>query len=290
MMRLKNILLLFLICQVTAFAQNNDDGFYNAQYECAYCVKFIDDTINMIPGIEDRLILQIGNDLSYQYIYRKQQGDSIISSIITNNEEIVKYFQNQIEEMRNSNLREGGFSRNIALLSASLYKDYKANKIHVTDHISSHYFIYEESLMPQNWEMQDDTTTIAGYACQKAVCDYRGRSYEAWFTPEIPVNEGPWKFHGLPGLILRLNDSQHHYEFELVEFKKTDKIINARPITTNEIVRLPHRKYMKIERKELLKIQWGKKGDLLIEAEMAKVGLSYTQQIRHHDDIERDYK
>ena len=44
----------------------------------------------------------------------------------------------------------------------------------------------------------------------------RGRNYHAWFAPEIPLNEGPWKFNGLPGLILEVYDTQDHYHFTLI--------------------------------------------------------------------------
>ena len=40
---------------------------------------------------------------------------------------------------------------------------------------------------------------MASFDCQKAECDFRGRRWEAWFTTEIPVGEGPWKLRGLPG-------------------------------------------------------------------------------------------
>ena len=290
-MRLIIIFLLILTCQFTAFSQKKvKKGYYETKYEASWSVNFIDDTIKMIPGIEDWFILHIGDDLSYQYGYRSYQNDSIWNTL-NSWDDLGMYIENKKEELRSSNnLREGGVLRNNAFGRIKLYKDHKANKIKVVDHISIHHFIYEESLTPQNWEIQDDTTTIAGYACQKAVCDYRGRSYEAWFTPEIPINEGPWKFFGLPGLILRLNDTQHHYEFELVEFKKIDEIIDARVLTTNKFLRgKTTYKLTKIERKKLLGMQWGKQGNMLIEADMAKVGLSYNPSNKQHDYIERDY-
>ena len=57
---------------------------------------------------------------------------------------------------------------------------------------------------------------VASYDCQKAECDFRGRRWEAWFTPEIPVSEGPWKLKGLPGLILYARDTTGQYSFEAV--------------------------------------------------------------------------
>ena len=41
--------------------------------------------------------------------------------------------------------------------------------------------------------MTGEHGTVASFDCQKAECDFRGRRWEAWFTPEIPVSEGPWK-------------------------------------------------------------------------------------------------
>ena len=289
-MRLQIVILLLPVCPVIAFSQKRGEkGIVESKYECSWSMKFIDDTIKMIPGIEDRIILQIGDNLAYQYSYRDQQWDTLVNAI-KSSEDWDKFVEDRRTELRNSNLRENGVLRHNALGTVKLYKDYKAKKIKVVDHISIHWFIYEEILLPQNWEIQDDTTTIAGYSCQKAVCDYRGRCYEAWFASEIPMSEGPWKFCGLPGLIIRLNDTQHHYEFDLIEFKKIDNMINTNVITTKKLVRANITyKLTEIERKNLLEMQWGKKGDLIMEADMAKIGLSHTPPVRNHDYIERDY-
>ena len=76
--------------------------------------------------------------------------------------------------------------------------------------------IYEEEAPALEWEMTGEHGTVASFECQKAECDFRGRRWEAWFTPEIPVSEGPWKLKGLPGLILYARDTTGQYSFEAV--------------------------------------------------------------------------
>ena len=56
-----------------------------------------------------------------------------------------------------------------------------------------------------------------GYICQLATCHYRGRIWNAWFSPDIPVSEGPWKLFGLPGLVLEANDADSHYTYKAIE-------------------------------------------------------------------------
>ena len=76
--------------------------------------------------------------------------------------------------------------------------------------------IYEEEVPALEWEMTGEHGTVVSFDCQKAECDFRGRRWEAWFTPEIPVSEGPWKLKGLPGLILYARDTTGQYSFETV--------------------------------------------------------------------------
>lgn len=72
---------------------------------------------------------------------------------------------------------------------------------------------YTEALEFPQWELRDSVKTILGYPCQLAVADYRGRTWWAWFTFEIPISDGPWKLGGLPGLVLEAQDSDGDYSF-----------------------------------------------------------------------------
>lgn len=55
-----------------------------------------------------------------------------------------------------------------------------------------------------DWELiPDSTKDIIGHKCQLAETDFRGRHWKVWFTLDIPLPIGPWKFGGLPGLILQ---------------------------------------------------------------------------------------
>ncbi len=60
------------------------------------------------------------------------------------------------------------------------------------------------AFLEMEWTIANDLTkNILGYECIMAQTDYHGRKWTAWFSPEIPVHEGPWKLHGLPGIVLR---------------------------------------------------------------------------------------
>ena len=75
---------------------------------------------------------------------------------------------------------------------------------------------YEEKWNGQDWTLQGDTASFLGHQCQKAICHWRGRDYIAWFAPDIPIRRGPWKFGGLPGLIMKVHDMDSLYVFEAV--------------------------------------------------------------------------
>ena len=66
--------------------------------------------------------------------------------------------------------------------------------------------LVKEDEFKWNWSLQQDTKKIGNFICQKATIKFRGRNYIAWFTNEIPVKFGPWKFQGLSGLILEVYD------------------------------------------------------------------------------------
>lgn len=79
---------------------------------------------------------------------------------------------------------------------------------------------YEEKWSGQEWTLEEDTASFLGHSCQKATCRWRGRDYVAWFAPDIPIRRGPWKFGGLPGLIMKIHDVDSLYVFEAVAIEK----------------------------------------------------------------------
>lgn len=89
---------------------------------------------------------------------------------------------------------------------------------------------YSENVPDMKWNfVADSVTNILGYECQLANTDFAGRHYSAWFTPEIPLPFGPYKFGGLPGLILRLQDDEQQFVWEATEF-----IFSTEPIYVYE--------------------------------------------------------
>jgi GLPGLI family protein len=83
--------------------------------------------------------------------------------------------------------------------------------------IASNVYYYQEKRPTIDWQIKEDTATILGYLCQKAVGIFSGKTYEVWFTEEIPISNGPDKFGGLPGLIFRIEDSEKKISFRLNE-------------------------------------------------------------------------
>lgn len=84
-----------------------------------------------------------------------------------------------------------------------IVKDFSKNEMKVYDNWGDEHGYYTEPFSEMEWEIESDSTrTILNYECVMARTSYHGRNWRAWFTPEIPVQDGPWKFQGLPGLIL----------------------------------------------------------------------------------------
>lgn len=80
-------------------------------------------------------------------------------------------------------------------------------------------FAVEESQPQMKWELLSQQKKISNYTCEKAKTTFRGRTYEVWYTPEIPIPSGPWKFNGLPGLILSVKDLEGIYSWAATSIK-----------------------------------------------------------------------
>lgn len=127
-----------------------------------------------------------------------------------------------------------------------VFKSLPNSSITVYDHAGMEDCYYTEPLAPAHWEIDDSTKTIMGYECIKATTNYHGRKWAAWFAPEIPLQEGPWKLSGLPGLILEASESSGQHSFKADGIEKTDTEI--KPVYNKK-------SYSKTSRKDMLKTQ-----------------------------------
>ncbi len=201
-----------------------------AYLECTYNVKSLNDTLDTGGEgntEEDIMKLLVGPKSSKFYSYKTYLCDSMLRADMVEGRPITM----------------GAGSKYQMGECYVVYKDREKEKLIYTDKIMMERFRYEEELRPQNWEILEETKEILGYECQKAVCDFRGRQYEAWFTWEIPVSEGPWKFTGLPGLIMNVADTEGHYSFQIAGIEKVDDL----PVNYADL------QYHKTRRKDFLK-------------------------------------
>jgi GLPGLI family protein len=158
--------------------------------------------INKIDSCDDLQILEIGNNISKYYSYFIFKSDSAIE--IANKKRTGSSSERGVQQGMPS------WSEYFKDFRAGIFTEYARMPLNVAD------VYYSEDIPVQNWELFDDTLNIVGYLCQRAECNFRGRNYVAWFVPDIPVSNGPWKFDGLPGLILKVYDTNKKFVFECI--------------------------------------------------------------------------
>lgn len=69
-----------------------------------------------------------------------------------------------------------------------------------------------EPLPEQHWTLGSATKRLGGLLLNQATTVFRGRTYTAWYAPDIPYPIGPWKLHGLPGIILEAYDDEGYFQ------------------------------------------------------------------------------
>jgi GLPGLI family protein len=190
---------------------------------------------------DDLQLLEIGTVVSKYYSYFVFNSDSLITDF-----KLKKPHSSAVPSKM-------GIRGKDIFWSEYYYSEYYKENNTLTEYsrmpIDKMNVYYTEDLPIQEWEVDTDTLTVMDYICQKATCRFRGRDYVAWFAPDIPVNNGPWKFGGLPGLILKISDTENKYSYECIgieQFKHKFPIKKYKDYKS---------RYKKEERTTVLKIQ-----------------------------------
>lgn len=193
-------------------------------YECIYEYKVqAEDKSGEKVSELYHTILQIGSSCAKFSDYTAYRTDSV-SQIKGVDESIRKEYENK--QYRTS-----------YYFDAKIYQNSPQNKLTVVDVITPNLFTYEERFPPFSWELSPDTLSVCGYACNKATTEYGGRQWIVWYAVDIPVSYGPWKFTGLPGLVLAARDSKGIHEFTAISIRKASVLItqekNAKLVATS---------------------------------------------------------
>ena len=194
--------LLALALPMRAQWEYDDDTLCQARLMVMYELTYREDTNHLDFARTEQMMLLIGDDVSFFQSYtayrvlknlRRAMQDGVFAKQYNVKQEDIPRYQYKV------------------------YKNHPKGKVTMMDRVvMSGSFLYEEDYPCMTWEYTEDTATISGYFTQKAVCKYGGRTWEAWFAPDLPFNDGPYMFCGLPGLIIKVADTQDHYRFEML--------------------------------------------------------------------------
>jgi len=127
-----------------------------------------------------------------------------------------------------------------------VYFDSEKDTILTTVKLFSKNYLIQEKSPKMNWNLLDEKKKIGNLNVQKATIKFRGRNYIAWYSLNYPIKFGPWKFHGLPGLIIEIHDENNRYHWVL-------KTINN---SKNSSFNFNKKDYEEICLKEYVKIRY----------------------------------
>ncbi|ADV48388.1 Protein of unknown function, Porph ging [Cellulophaga algicola DSM 14237] len=136
-----------------------------------------------------------------------------------------------------------------------VFKDFKEKKIFYRDRIGLKDFKIKDSLSNTQWNLTTTTKEILGYLCQEATTNYGTREYTAYFTTQLNYPDGPWRFSGLPGLILEIKSDDDFFKLiaTSIAIKKEQLVlenpyIKEKLISWGEFLALYKKKYDEVKR------------------------------------------
>lgn len=132
-----------------------------------------------------------------------------------------------------------GFKKNII-------KNLENDSIIFQGRVHSDKYEYKEKAKKLKWKLINGGKSILNYKVKKAIVNYGGRKWVAWYTEKIPINLGPYIFGGLPGLILELYDTKENFHFLAVGIDNKQKDIYKR--VEKNIIKTSKKAFFKAER------------------------------------------
>lgn len=172
---------------------------FSQEYRIMYEYSFKSDSTNINSVEKEDMVLDTYQLGSVFYSYPRFQYDSI--SIETSK-------TNSYPNFTNKSKIEFYVEKKYPNSDIILHTNLGVDKFAIKDNIKF------------DWEISQEKDKIKGFNVQKATVSFGGRKWIAWYTNEILIFDGPYKFHGLPGLILKLEDSENNHKFNFLGIEK----------------------------------------------------------------------
>lgn len=204
-----NKLLVFIII-ISSFA--------NAQNQrISYLYQVVPDSTNRVELKSEMMILEILPKFSKFYSETVYKSDSAMKVMLE------KELKSNGAINIKSDMRKG-FFREVIIKEAPDFKTFL-----MTRNGQTQLKVYDDRIPV--WKILPEKQKMGDFQTQKAETEMYGRKWTAWFTTAIPIQEGPYKFHGLPGLIIKIEDQDHSHSFSLVGIKNltSEEVKNIDP-------------------------------------------------------------
>ena len=267
----KLLINLFLIFGVLAIAQNK---------RFIYEYKFISDSTNTADVKTEMMFLDTTKDGSKYYSYTVFNSDSIMKVDL----------EKQLAATGSINVKSDMRKGNVRYSVTKTYPDYKIN-LHRRLGMDSYNISDDRKI---NWKISSEKEKIGEWNVQKAEADFAGRHWIAWFSTEIPIQDGPYKFRGLPGLIIKIEDKTGSHKMELKGIKNIVGDVDVNVWKAKEIV-VNSRQFQKVIKeyendptKGIKQIQMGGTSIVLTGKDGTSTKIAKDQEDRMKNQIKKD--
>lgn len=196
---------------------------------------------------------------TYQYTYvltykqdtLQERKDKLRACLeIDTSEKAVRFFEKTTAEYDSLIVNEGKSAHITSNFYIAVKKKLNEERYDNFLYVNPNYYTFSTT-DKMDWKLEQETKTIDGYEVQKATTSFGGRHWTAWFCKDIPFFEGPYKFHGLPGLIFEVYDSQNYFHFLLQKGQKISWKSNSDRVT-EKLYGVPA---IKISEKQFIKLK-----------------------------------
>lgn len=225
---MKQLSALLMLFGLMVSAQNN---------RVIYEYKYRPDSTKIDSLKTEWMYLDISKKGSKYYSKNAFESDSIV------NESIKKQMASG---MRNISVSRQSYGGEISDEVEKIYPEYKT---YLIANVGNDSYKVSEDRKPM-WMIFSEKKQIGEFQTQKATADFVGRKWTAWFTTDVPIQDGPYKFSGLPGLIVEISDQTGSHKMELKGLKEIPEISSEELNTQGKDIPFTKKKPIEVSRQQ----------------------------------------